>query len=215
MRKRVLSLAVAAAIVSPVWAIAPAASATEDCATLQNTYAAASAAALKRAGQLQISDEDFRVLRDELQRLGADGELTSQELVPLATTNAAARKLSLNFTAEDQTLIQNLIKSYNTYVAVNCDDTAGDPDDKTSTDVPSAPATSATPTPTASPTTTPAPSSGGGQVVTVPNDAPETGDGSYDVYATPESITAQIVAYVVASLVGAFGIFTALRRSDH
>lgn len=215
MIRRVLGTGLAVAAVSTILGFAaPAASAT-DCQALQNTYAAASAAALKRAGELKISDEDFRVLRDELQKLGADGDLTSQELIPLTLRNEAARKLSASFTDNDQRLIQNLIKAHNTYVAAGCDKTNGDADKGTSTDVKesTAPTSSAAPTSKAVAPTSTAAAPSRSQVSTVPNDAPETGDGSTEVYTSPEAINAQVVAYLALSSVAGVGVFTALRRS--
>lgn len=216
MIRRVLGTGLAVAAVSTILGFAaPAASAT-DCQALQNTYAAASAAALKRAGELKISDEDFRVLRDELQKLGADGELTSQELIPLTLRNEAARKLSASFTDNDQRLIQNLIKAHNTYVAAGCDKTNGDADKGTSTDVKESTAPTskaAAPTSKAVAPTSTAVAPSRSQVSTVPNDAPETGDGSTEVYTSPEAINAQVVAYLALSSVAGVGVFTALRRS--
>lgn len=194
MIRRVLGTGLAVVVVSAVLGLAAPVASAQDCEALQNNYAVASAAALTRAGELHISDEDFRVLRDELQRLGADGDLTSAELVPLTLRNEAARKLSLNFTAADQKLVQDMIKSFNTFqqscqgdpdVAVDSGAVIGTTAERSSTD----------------------------QVSRVPNDAPETGDGSTEVRVTPEAVNAQVVAYLVLSTVAGVGVFTALHRS--
>lgn len=183
------------------------ASAQGNCETLQNAYAVSVSKALDRARALGVKDSDFVKLRDDLQKAAEDNDLSLSEQASLASKYPVLIQVQNN--EADKALVMDLLRKYFAYFSAGCERTNGDADQGTGP----AATTSAAPTskPSATATSKPVPSSGS-QVATVPNDAPETGDGSLVSDAERSGIA--VVVSVAGLLVMALsGLVIAARRS--